>query len=89
MQFHRKIAFGLVAALMLFSLPMALTQTITTGDVVGTIKDTTGAVVPGAEVTLKSIDFGDTRTVTSDDTGAFRFTFLKPGNYTISAPPPA
>ncbi|MGO4885977.1 MAG: carboxypeptidase regulatory-like domain-containing protein [Bryobacteraceae bacterium] len=85
MQFHRKIAFGLVAALMLFTLPMALTQTITTGDVVGTIKDTTGAVVPGAEVTLKSIDFGDTRTVTSDATGAFRFTFLKPGNYTISA----
>jgi hypothetical protein len=38
---------------------MALAQTITTGD---TVKDTTGAVVPGATITLRSTDFGDTRT---------------------------
>jgi outer membrane receptor protein involved in Fe transport len=85
MQFHRKLAFCLVVALVLLSLPVAFAQTITTGDVVGTVKDTTGAVVPGAMVTLKSIDFGDTRTVTTDSSGAFRFTFLKPGNYTASA----
>src|SRR5580692_11481227 len=85
MQFQRKLAFALVAALVLFALPAAFAQTITTGDVVGTVKDTTGAVVPGATVTLKSLDFGDTRTVATDSVGAFRFTFLKPGNYTVSA----
>jgi hypothetical protein len=85
MQFHQKLAFGLVAALVLLALPMAFAQTITTGDVVGTVKDTTGAVVPGASVTLKSIDFGDTRSVATDSVGAYRFTFLKPGNYTIAA----
>jgi len=85
MQFHQKLAFGLVVALVLFSLPAAFAQTITTGDVVGTVKDTTGAVVPGASVTLKSTDFGDTRTVATDNSGAFRFTFLKPGNYTAAA----
>ena len=85
MQFHRKLAFGLVAILVLFSLPAVFAQTITTGDVVGMVKDTTGAVVPGATVTLKSTEFGDTRSVTTENTGAFRFTFLKPGDYTISA----
>jgi outer membrane receptor protein involved in Fe transport len=85
MQFHKSLALSLVFAFGLFSLPMAFAQTITTGDVVGTVKDTTGAVVPGAAVTLKSIDFGDTRTVDTDNTGAFRFTFLKPGNYNLSA----
>src|ERR1039457_4573812 len=85
MQFHRKLAFGLVVALVTFSLPLAFAQTITTGDVVGTVKDTTGAVVPGATVTLSSTDFGDTRTVATDNQGGFRFTFLKPGNYTASA----
>jgi protocatechuate 3,4-dioxygenase beta subunit len=64
---------------------MAFAQTITTGDVVGTVKDTTGAVVPGATVTLKSNDFGDARAVNTDGAGAFRFTFLKPGNYTVGA----
>ncbi|MGC9947477.1 MAG: carboxypeptidase regulatory-like domain-containing protein [Bryobacteraceae bacterium] len=85
MQFHQKLTLSLVAAFCLFSLPMALAQTITTGDVVGTVKDTTGAVVPGATITLRSTDFGDTRTQTTDTVGAFRFTFLKPGNYAVSA----
>jgi len=85
MQFHQKLALALVVALVLLALPVALAQTITNGDVVGTVKDTTGAVVPGATVTLKSTDFGDTRTLTTESTGGFRFTFLKPGNYTISA----
>jgi outer membrane receptor protein involved in Fe transport len=85
MHFQKTLAFGLVAAFGLISLPMALPQTITTGDVVGTVKDTTGAVVPGATVSLRSVDFGDTRTVGTDSVGAFRFTLLKPGNYAISA----
>ena len=72
MQFNKKLAFGLMAACGLFSLPMAFAQTITTGDVVGSVKDTTGAVVPGSTVILRSTDFGDTRTVATDNSGAFR-----------------
>jgi hypothetical protein len=60
-------------------------QTITTGDITGTIKDLTGAVIPDASVTLKSLDTGETRTDSSNATGAYRFTTLKPGNYLISA----
>jgi hypothetical protein len=60
-------------------------QTITTGDIGGTVKDATGAVIPGAKVVLKSLDTGETRTAQTNDNGVYRFIFLKPGNYTIAA----
>ena len=60
-------------------------QTITTGDITGAVKDATGAVVPGAKVILKSMDTGEARTGITNGSGVYRFIFLKPGNYTISA----
>ena len=63
----------------------AVGQTITTGDVVGVVSDTSGAVVPGANVTLKSLDTGETRTETSNAQGQYRFPLLKPGDYVVSA----
>ncbi len=63
-------------------------QTITTGDIAGTIKDSSGAVVPNATVTLKSVDTGQTRTATPNASGEYRFTTLQQGNYQISATSP-
>ncbi len=64
---------------------LASAQTVTTGDLSGTITDATGAVVPGATVTLKSMDTGETRTSQTNNDGVYHFIFLKPGNYTVSA----
>jgi len=44
----------LVATLVLFIAQFAVGQTLTTADAVGVVTDTTGAVVPGASVTIKS-----------------------------------
>src|SRR5581483_9637279 len=74
---------GIVLALLTLSALYA--QTITTGDIAGTIKDTSGAVVPNATVTLKSVDTGQTRTATPNASGEYRFTTLQQGNYQISA----
>ena len=60
-------------------------QTITTGDITGTVNDQSGAVVPGSTIALKNIDNGQTRTMTSGGAGEFRFTTLPPGNYQLSA----
>jgi hypothetical protein len=60
-------------------------QTVTTGDLTGTVTDATGAMIPTATVTLKSLDTGETRTTQTNEAAVFRFIFLKPGNYTISA----
>ena len=60
-------------------------QTTTTGDLTGAVKDSSGGVIPGAHVLLKSVDNGDTRTDTANDNGSYRFTTLKPGNYSVTA----
>lgn len=87
-----KLSTALIAAMIMLALtavaPAVLAQTITTGDVTGTVSDSSGAVVPGAKVVLKSLDTGETRNVDSSSEGQYRFTFLKPGIYQISSSTP-
>jgi hypothetical protein len=45
----------------------------TAGSITGTVVDSTGAVIPGATVTIVNAVTGYTRTTTSDPTGQFRF----------------
>ncbi len=65
--------------------PLAFSQTTTTADAVGVVKDTSGAVVPAAAVTIKSIESGETRSEKTNNQGQYRFPLLKPGHYAISA----
>ncbi len=51
----------------------------------GTVTDATGAVVPGASITLTSKETNKTQTATSSDEGFYRFDQLGPGTYTLSA----
>jgi carboxypeptidase family protein len=53
----------------------------TKGGVSGTITDNSGAVIPGATVTV--LGQVDTRTVTTDGGGQYTITNLTPGQYTI------
>src|SRR6185295_2465753 len=50
----------------------------------GVIKDTTGAVVPGATVLIKHDDTGLERTLTSNPSGQYSFEALPLGKYTIT-----
>ncbi len=54
----------------------------TTGTIEGTIKDPSGAVVPGVSVTVTGT--GYSRTVTTDDAGFFRIQQVPPGIYTVT-----
>src|SRR2546426_7315057 len=51
----------------------------------GTLSDTTGAVVPGATVTLTNKETSRTQTATSSDEGFYRFNQLAPGSYSLTA----
>jgi hypothetical protein len=53
------------------------------GSIIGTVKDTSGAIVPGAAVLLTSLDQGTTRTTTSNGSGDFQFDDAKAGRYSI------
>lgn len=75
----------LVVAFPLLLATGAFSQTITTGDAAGVVTDASGAIVPGASVTLKSLQSGESRTETSNAQGQYRFPLLKPGDFEISA----
>ncbi len=63
-------------------------QSTTQGNIRGTVTDPSGAVVPGASVTLHNEDTGQTLTRTSNSTGSYEFALLPPGRYTISISAP-
>ncbi len=60
----------------------------TQGTILGSIHDSSGAVVPNADVILTSIDEGTIRTTRSSAGGEYRFVDLKAGHYTITADAP-
>jgi hypothetical protein len=51
----------------------------------GTVKDSSGAVVAGASVTVVSKETNRTYSTTTGDAGFYRVQGLPPGNYTVSA----
>jgi hypothetical protein len=79
-----RVVIALLAAFLLVFPNIAHAQSLTTGAVAGTVTDPSGAAVQGANVTLKNDATGVTTTVISNATGAYRFQFLNPGNYTVT-----
>ena len=57
----------------------------TTGSVSGNIKDNTGALVPGATVTVENVETRATRTTVSGASGEYEIALLPPGRYRIKA----
>ncbi len=78
------------ASLVLMLLPclsiVALGQTSGVGSIVGSIKDSTGAVIPGVAVSLANTGtVGGNQQVITDETGGYRFIKLIPGQYGVRA----
>jgi len=61
----------------------AMAQT-TTGSIVGSVTDTTGAVVPGAALTVTNIDTGGSNKTITDSSGNYVVTPLPVGHYTVT-----
>ena len=56
----------------------------TTGDMVGTVVDSTGSAIPGATVELTNVDTHEKRTVVTGDSGQYTFTLLEPDRYSLA-----
>jgi carboxypeptidase family protein/TonB-dependent receptor-like protein len=81
-----RCAFLLLVVGLVASLPL-LAQRIT-GDISGTVQDTTGAVVKDAKVTASNTATGETRSASTSDSGFYRILELPPGNYKLTATAP-
>ena len=82
----RALARLLVLALVgVLAFPALSAAQITRGAISGTVRDATGAVVPGASVTVTNTATNISRSAVSDARGFFRLPALEPGVYTVKA----
>ncbi len=72
--------FALALAVLLLSL-VSFAQT---GSIAGTVSDTSGAVVTGADITVRNTATNETHSATSSTTGAYGLTNLAVGTYEVT-----
>jgi len=61
-----------------------LAQNTNSGDIRGTVTDATGAVIPGATVTLLNVDTGVSKSLTTNQAGLYDAVSILPGRYRIT-----
>ncbi|HKG45839.1 MAG TPA: TonB-dependent receptor, partial [Pyrinomonadaceae bacterium] len=71
--------------LILLIVPTILAQSQVTGQIEGVVKDKNGAVIQGANVEVKNLETGFSKTATTNEDGRYSFLNLLPGNYSITA----
>lgn len=78
---------GVLLAIVGFVLPVASPAAAQEqrGNIEGTVKDNTGAVLPGATVETTSPALIGVRSTVSDANGQYRFASLPPGDYIVTA----
>ncbi len=81
----RVTSLCLATALSVVLAAPAVAQPAQTGTIAGVVQDTTGGVLPGAGVTLRSESRGVVRSVITDAHGRYVFASLAPGRYAVTA----
>jgi hypothetical protein len=75
-----------LACIVLLTLCMAsvgLAQNTNSGDIRGTVTDSTGSVVPGVRVTILNTNTGVTKELVTNEAGIYDAVSILPGNYRI------
>ena len=81
--FNRWVGICWVAALVLSLGAIPSFAQLPTATILGVVKDSSGAVVPGADLTITNIDTSLTRTGRSAEDGSYRFPALPVGRYRL------
>ena len=79
------VYFGIFLAAALFlAVPSQLSAQVVGATVSGTVADSSGAKVPGAEITITNVGTGIATTTQTKTDGVFVAPNLNPGNYEVS-----
>jgi len=88
-QFWKHLSFGLLTlftAILFFNPLQGEAQTSANGNIYGQVLDSSGAILPGAQITAHSSAVGGTFRAVSDSTGNYRLKELPPGEgYVLEA----
>ncbi len=79
-----RLAVIVVSVLLLAMVSNLQAQVGTEGSILGTVKDASGAVVAGAEVTVTNLDNGLKKSAVSDTSGDFQILALPRGPYSVT-----
>src|SRR3984957_9640375 len=79
----RRILWVVLASTALLASSLSLYGQSTYGSIVGSVTDSSGAVLPDANVTLTNVGTGEKRTQSTGSDGLFTFVNLFPGQYRI------
>lgn len=82
-----RLVVSLLLALTLIPPATSLAQ-VTTGTILGTVRDNSQAVVSGAQITVTEEGKGTSQKFATDDTGNYSAPFLIPGTYTVAVEVP-
>jgi hypothetical protein len=63
----------------------ALLAQISTGTIAGVLEDSSGAVIPNAEIAIRQASTGEDRATRTNASGDFNVPFLQPGSYSVIA----
>src|SRR4051812_27351178 len=83
----RRAGFTACLSLTLWVITLAPTamRAQTTASMKGTVRDTSGAVVPECTITMKNVETGMTRVAVTDANGSYNVTALPVGQYEVTA----
>src|SRR5229473_421626 len=78
------VRFAFAFCLLAIATSLSFAQNTNSGDIRGTVTDSSGAVIAGATVTLTNIDTGETKDFITNDSGIYDTVSTRPGNYNLT-----
>ncbi len=82
---NHKLSSILALLLVALALPIGTLAQVDQGSITGTVKDTSGGSIAGAQVTLTNQDTGVTQSMTTNASGEYIFAPIKIGTYSLTA----
>jgi hypothetical protein len=73
--------------IMLIAAPILMSQTTST-EILGRVADSSGAVIPGATVTIRRVATGETRAAITNQAGDYTFPLIEVGVYSVQCESP-
>jgi hypothetical protein len=83
-KYSKYLLSSLIALLTLNTGFTALHAQVDTGSISGTVKDSSGAVIPDAAITLQNANTGQAQHATSNSSGLYQFAALRIGTYSLT-----
>jgi len=83
--FNWRGIFSFLLLALAFSFFPSAARAQTTATISGTVEDPSGAVIPGAQVTLTNQETNESRKIQSNGAGLYAFPSLVPGTYSLKA----